>query len=332
MIRRRHGNAFVCCDLCPGRPVLPTPNDEVNPAKCIRCQGDYRWLPVPHPEDHLCDVCRRECPDCQAPSATGGRCLTCQGRCRTCQGSLPERDFTVHAVEPEARKDRKRRWRRHFYPHTAGRDRCDRCLEQAGSRDPLRAVLAAVPDRLLRACGGAYPPEAMRTIWAQLDHRTARQLVERVERRWWTSWSNRPLRRDADERRDGYGPDDVVLWLLAPAGCYAACEDGFDPDDPDLPCPACRGHAALPGPSATRGEPAEDPSRTADRTPAEAVAHRPPMTECTGRDGACGVPVTAPYRQCPACLDWPLCACGYRRYDPARATACPACSSAPDRG
>ncbi|MGI5261473.1 hypothetical protein [Streptomyces angustmyceticus] len=40
-----------------------------------------------------------------------------------------------------------------------------------------------------------------------------------------------------------------------------------------------------------------------DRTPGEAVAYRPPMTECTGRNGACSLPVLPPHTQCPTCLD-----------------------------
>ena len=68
MISRRHQETdLVRCEVCPGRPVLPTVG-EINTGKCIRCQGRDRLLPVPHPEDHLCAVCRRECPDCGAPS------------------------------------------------------------------------------------------------------------------------------------------------------------------------------------------------------------------------------------------------------------------------
>ncbi len=55
---------------------------------------------------------------------------------------------------------------------------------------------------------------------------------------------------------------------------------------------------------AVDGEDEQAPATTpADRTPAEAVAHRP-LRECDGRDGSCG-----------------------RRYDPDRATACAVCST-----
>ncbi|MCC3772676.1 hypothetical protein K6I34_006451 [Streptomyces sp. UNOC14_S4] len=330
MIRNRWtSREAVRCDLCPGRPVLPTPNPEVNPARCIRCQGEYRWLPVPHPDDHLCDVCRRECPDCQAPSPRGGRCLTCQGICRTCRGPLPERGVTVRVRPPEERKDRKRRWEQHFFPHTSRRERCDACLEQSGSRDPLRAVLAAFPDRLLRACDGV-PPQAIAAVRDELGRRTARQLTGRIERRWWGTWASRPLQRAADGKQEGYGPDEVAVWLLAPADCSAGCEDGFSPDNPDWPCPTCRGRTRPPGPSAPATEQDQDEERTrvpaTARTAVEAVAYRPPMNECTGSGGTCGVPVAFPYTQCPACLNWPRCACG-RRYDPDRGTACRTCAA-----
>ncbi|WP_344963024.1 hypothetical protein [Streptomyces thioluteus] len=231
----------------------------------------------------------------------------------------------VEVVEPDRRKDRKRRWQQHFFPQTARRDRCDACLEQAGSHDPLRAVLAAVPDSLLRACGGVLPPSALAAIRDELPYRPARQLADRIERRWWGSWSSRPLQRPAEGKQEGYGPDDVVLWLLTPSECRGGCEDGFVPGRPDTPCPVCRGATRPPGPAAARtGRDVEPTVTAADRTLEQAVAHRPPMAECTGRGGTCGVPVTAPYSQCPACLDWPRCACG-RRYDPAQHAGCRMC-------
>jgi hypothetical protein len=65
MISRRKELDLVRCDACPDRPVLPTVG-EINTSRCIRCQGKDRTLPTPHPEGHLCAVCRRECPDCGA--------------------------------------------------------------------------------------------------------------------------------------------------------------------------------------------------------------------------------------------------------------------------
>ncbi len=68
MISRRYQEDLVRCDACPGRPALPTVG-EVNTSRFIRCQGKDRLLPTPHPEDHLCAPCRRECPDYGAPLA-----------------------------------------------------------------------------------------------------------------------------------------------------------------------------------------------------------------------------------------------------------------------
>ncbi|MFI9240814.1 hypothetical protein [Streptomyces sp. NPDC053079] len=192
-------------------------------------------------------------------------------------------------------------------------------MNQGNSTDPIRAVLAAIPDKLLRACGGVIPRSAMEMIHDELSYRTTRQITARIERRWWNSWASRPLQRATDEKQEGYGPDDVVLWLLAPTPCSARCEDGFSADNPDWPCPACKDstHAAV-----DEAEP--DPAPATDRTPAEAIAYRPPMAECVGKGGTCGVPVAPPHTQCPSCLGWPRCACG-RPYDPDHGEGCRLC-------
>ncbi|HLL34690.1 MAG TPA: hypothetical protein VK545_12540 [Streptomyces sp.] len=328
MISRRHQETdLVRCEVCPGRPVLPTVG-EINTGKCIRCQGRDRLLPVPHPEDHLCAVCRRECPDCGAPSPAGGRCLTCSGRCRTCRGPLPERpQESAVRKESRSRKDHKKtaQWERIYLPRHWWAQQCDACRRAASSPDPVRAVLAALPDKVIRACGGTAPPAVVDTIRAELRHHSAAQLTARIERRWWGGWTHRPLHREPDEHQDGYRPDDVARWLLAPPPCPARCDDGWMPGDPDTPCPTCR--TQRPQPSVAVGSDDEQaPAATpADRTPAEAIAHRP-LRECDGRDGTCGRPVAAPYTTCPSCLDWPRCACG-RRHDPDRATTCDACST-----
>ncbi|GAA4694553.1 hypothetical protein GCM10023324_56620 [Streptomyces youssoufiensis] len=327
MISRRSGNrTIVRCDLCPGQPALPTPNEDVSTAKCIRCQDDNRWLPVPHPDDHLCSVCRRECPVCRSVTTGGGVCLTCQALCRTCRRPLPARpDLQVRVVEPGNRKDRKRRWSRHFFLNAKGRDQCDACLDATRSPDPLRAVLAALPDKAVRACGGGIPPAVVDTLRAELRRRTVRQLGDRIERRWWNRWASLPLHRDESDDQPGYRPDDVMLWLVTPTPCPGGCEDGFVLDNPDRICSICRGtsltHLADEG-----GEDAQPlPQPAAARTPAEAIAYRPPVTECTGKGGTCGVPVAPPHTQCPSCSNWPRCACG-RRHNPAH-DACRTCSS-----
>ncbi|UJB44874.1 hypothetical protein [Streptomyces sp. A1-5] len=326
--------AIVRCDQCPGQPTLPTHREETDPRRCVRCQGEHRWLPQPHPEDHLCQVCRRECPTCQAPTRDGQRCRTCRGMCRTCSTPLPDRgspaDQVVH-VAPQRRKDHRHRWALTFFPRTWDWDQCDACQDAGTAGDPVRAVLAALPDKVIRACGGAVPPTVMDTIHTELQNRTPRQLAARVERRWWGSWAGRPLQRAAEANQEGYRPDDVAVWLLAPTVCAGRCEDGWrladQPGRDDAPCTVCRGGRLL----APRREPDDaeelEPGSAANRTTAEAVAYRPPMRECTGQDGACGVPVAAPHTRCPACADWPWCACHRRRYDPHKTTACSACST-----
>ncbi|WP_244409929.1 hypothetical protein [Streptomyces albofaciens] len=144
-----------------GRPVLSTHREETDTRRCVRCQGEHRWLALPHPEDHLCAVCRRECPGCQAPTSDGERCRACRDRCRTCAGPLPQRPeyaSGITHVEPGKRKDRRRKWARTYFPRSWDRDQCDACQTAASAKDPLRAVLAALPDKLVLACGGGVPP------------------------------------------------------------------------------------------------------------------------------------------------------------------------------
>ncbi|MEV8057158.1 hypothetical protein AB0P37_11665 [Streptomyces antimycoticus] len=340
ILHRNTDRPTIRCDQCPGRPILPTHRDDTDTRKCVRCQGEHRWLPQPHPDDHLCAVCRRECPVCQAATTEeeGRPCRACQDRCRTCSAPLPARPAsaeTITRVEPEQRKD-KHRWARTFYPRAW--DQCDACQRTASSADPVRTVLAALPDKLLRACGGGVPPAVLQTIHDELLRQPAARLTARIERRWWTTWASRPLERKADED-DGYQPDDVAVWLLAPTPCAGRCEDGWSPAPPDRPteddqpCSVCRGGWLLPG----RGP---DPHKNNDdgpndsqtqsaptvtnRTPAQAVSYRPPHRECEGRGGTCGLPVADPYTQCPTCLEWPRCTCGHH-YDPTTGDACKTC-------
>ncbi len=232
----------VRCPTCPDHPVLQAP-EETDTRRCIRCQGEHRWLREPHPADHLCDVCRSECPRCDAPAGPGlgGLCRACAGRCRDCGGPLPERatDTTVVTAPPLAAGDRSRV----LFPSTWTKSLCDRCLhDRPRNPDPeqrLVQVTRALPAKLLRACGGRAPARAVHAIRSELERVGVRRLTERVERRWWQQWSDRPLRRGADEDTEGYGPDDVAYWLVAPHTCAAGCEDGWTPGDPDRPCPVC---------------------------------------------------------------------------------------------
>ncbi|MFE9007440.1 hypothetical protein ACFYOY_35875 [Streptomyces sp. NPDC007875] len=343
IVHRNSNQPIVRCDQCPGRPILATHREDTDTRKCVRCQGDHRWLAPPHPEDHLCEVCRRECPVCQAATdeEEGGICRACQGRCRTCSAPLPARPAsaeTITRVEAGQRKDQHRRWARTYYPRAW--DQCDTCQRTAPAADPVRAVLTALPAKLLRACGGGVPPAVLQTTRDELLRQPAARLTARIERRWWTTWANRPLERKADAGEDGYRPDDVAVWLLAPTPCAGRCEDGWYPAPPDRPaeddqpCSVCRGGWLLPGRGPSPHNPDNDQSgddqthassAAADRTPAQAVVYRPPHRECEGRGGTCGRPVADPYTQCPTCLGWPGCGCG-APYDPTKGDACRTCS------
>nr|WSX25558.1 hypothetical protein OG690_38390 [Streptomyces tubercidicus] len=343
-LRPSTDRAIVYCERCPDHPVLPTHFEDADTRRCIRCQGQHRWLPEPHPADHLCKPCQRECPNCQATTPRGGRCRACQGLCRTCDTPLPARpeyaDGISH-VAPEKRKDHHRKWEQTFFPRSWDLDQCDACQHAADAVDPVRAVLACLPNKLLRACGGGVSASVIHTIQDELTYQLVPRLTARVERRWWTTWANRPLERPAQAGQDGYTPDDVALWLLTPTPCDGRCEDGWHPASPDQPsaddrpCSVCNGGWLLPGRHPERNDPDDYPDTVdgeatpltaADRTPTEAIAYRPPVQECDGRGGTCGVPVTAPYTQCPACLDWPWCNCR-RRYDPNQGERCRTCSA-----
>lgn len=344
MPNRSAHRAVVRCGQCPGHPVLPAHDEDTDTRRCVRCQGEHRWLPLPHPDNHLCMVCRRECPGCQAlTGATDGRkCRACQGICRTCSTPLPRRgdpkDALVH-IEPASRKDRRRRYTKTIFPRSWGWDLCTACRGAQTSAEPVRAVLAALPDKVVRACGGNVPPSVIDALHTELQRgETTDHLTARIERRWWNGWASRPLHREGDRYSDGYRPDDVALWLVVPTSCSGRCEDGWhraghdQPDQDDTPCGTCRGgrlltHTHTTVASESEADEAAVPGApVAARSLGDAVTYRPPMRECTGRDGACGVPVADPYTQCPSCLDWPLCACS-RRYDPDQAAACRMCTS-----
>ncbi len=289
IVHRNSNQPIVRCDQCPGRPILATHREDTDTRKCVRCQGEHRWLSQQHPEDHLCEVCRRECPMCQAATdEESGICRACQGRCRTCSSPLPPRPAsaeTITRVEAGQRKDKHRRWARTYYPRAW--DQCDACQRTAPTADPVRAVLTALPDKLLRACGGGVPPAVLQTIHDELLRQPAARLTARIERRWWTTWANRPLEREADDGKDGYRPDDVAVWLLAPTPCAGRCEEGWHPAPPerpaddDQPCSVCRGGWLLPGRGSSPHNADNDQSR--GRTEAGPVQGRGPYPGPSGR-------------------------------------------------
>lgn len=227
----------VRCPTCPDHPALDAPAD-VDVRKCVRCQGDHRWLPLPHPTDHLCEVCRSECPRCDAPAGPGrgGLCVACQGICRECGAPLPDRSAepAVVTVPPVKKGGRERV----FFSSTLAKTLCDNCRH--GRVDRERLVVRAFPQKLLRACGGTVPHRAMQIVRAELEYLPPRRLTERVERRWWQQWANRPLNGSEADDAEAYGPDDVAVWLIVPHSCPARCEDGWLPENPDAQCPTCR--------------------------------------------------------------------------------------------
>ncbi|MEU7179900.1 MULTISPECIES: hypothetical protein [Streptomyces] len=341
-LRYATDRAIVVCDRCPGQPVLPTHDQDTDTRRCVRCQGKDRWLPEPHPDDHLCKVCKRECPGCRAATSRGGLCRACKGLCSTCGAPVPERpDYaeSIKHVKPEDRKDHRHKWSRTYFPQSWNWNRCGDCQEAASSKSavgPVRRVLAALPEPVLRACGGSVPPTTVDIIQHELQWLTPAQLAARIERRWWRRWAASPLHRTPGPGQGAYQPDDVATWLVAPTECAGRCEDGWllaPPERPDLddtPCRICRGGRLLTAPHehhAVQDDEDTEQRSAADRTPAEAVSYRPPMAECTGKGGACGLPVAPPHTQCPSCLNWPWCSCRQCRYDPSRATACRTCSA-----
>ncbi|WP_037866861.1 hypothetical protein [Streptomyces sp. NRRL S-1868] len=330
----------IRCGTCPGAPILPTHDREHKDHLCARCQNPGRELPVPHPADHLCPQCRRECPACHAPTLDGRLCRSCASRCRTCGGPVPERPAASppETVPAGRRKDRNHRWDRHLYARPALQEQCETCRQNTTeNRDPVTTVLAAMPGQIVRACHGRIPAAVIDTVRSELRSREPLQLAARIERRWWTTWAHRPLQRKASDDHEGWGPDDVALWLVTATACAGRCEDGWHPaphERPDLddtPCTTCQGGRLLahraPSHDHDEGEPDPRPATAADRSLTEAVTYRATTRECTGRDGACGVPVAEPHTLCPACADWPWCpVCQRRRHNPA-APACQMCAA-----
>lgn len=136
-------------------------------------------------------------------------------------------------------RDRASRRPRILLPDPGLADLCEACRTR-GSRDPVQTVLKALPEPVIRACGGRLPALLLETVRAELAHRSPAQLAERAERRWWTYWSNQPLRQKPTKHNPGHSPDHVAYWLISPTYCPEHCEDGFQPHDPAVPCTTCR--------------------------------------------------------------------------------------------
>ncbi|MFB7896070.1 hypothetical protein ACFC1B_07045 [Streptomyces xiamenensis] len=154
--------AVVQCARCPDAPVLASPDPLINTDKCVRCQ--HRRLPEPHPEEHLCAVCRRECPRCGGPTAAGGPCRSCKSQCRTCgrpisQGPAPEVRREFADPEPEQPTPA----RPLITPGQADPTPADDAEYPQVVRDHLKALQVISPDAAERARAAAksmYGPNA----------------------------------------------------------------------------------------------------------------------------------------------------------------------------
>lgn len=269
----------VRCSVCPGQPVLPGRPD-ADLRRCLRCQGRDRFLPVPHPLDHLCEVCRSECPGCGAPTGPGGggMCRACRRLCVRCLTPLPPLAGEQAVVErvragPPPSGGREARTVV-LVPATRGRLLCPACRgDQAAG--PEHRVLLALPDPVLRACGGTAPAAVFRVIRSELLVRTASQLADRIERRWHNRWSHLPLHRTDDGTgQGGYGPDDVARWLVEPGRCTGGCEDGWMPGSGE-PCPLCQPPPRPPRPAVAPSAVAADMAATARDAIRRSKAARP---------------------------------------------------------
>ncbi|WP_030272957.1 hypothetical protein [Streptomyces sp. NRRL B-24484] len=111
---------------------------------------------------------------------------------------------------------------------------------QAGPQGQYPAVwvAGAYPSVLLAVLGqhGGIPQAMRESILRQLHegHRSPAELRERIERRWWSTYSHLPA-GDIAERAD-----EIALALVAAPPCsIARCEDGWHLDA-DRGCPQCR--------------------------------------------------------------------------------------------
>jgi hypothetical protein len=107
---------------------------------------------------------------------------------------------------------------------------------QSPGQSPAVWVLQAMPSPLTEVLAkrGGVPHNVLRLAEQQLQYRTAVELRERIERRWFKFFSNLT------------GPElgqrgDKIAWdLLTPGDCSSPnCEDGWLRDDSGS-CPQCR--------------------------------------------------------------------------------------------
>lgn len=161
----------LVCTGCPGNPAVEVyrgvPGAAAPPTQdvrvCVRCQD--RPLKLPHPPDHLCSVCRRECPYCDRPTATGGICRACRRACLVCAQPLD---------------------------HDGSDQWCGRCRMTRETGDPFLKVVSAFPGPLARACRYRYTTDVAREIHEQIRRHGVARIIDRMHRRWFERWARTP--------------------------------------------------------------------------------------------------------------------------------------------
>lgn len=189
-------------------------SDHCNTVLCCRCQ--QRSWTTQQGSERLCGPCAaccRECGRAPAPYLDGlhdGVCSDCRGLCAYCRKPLPD----IGACEC-------RQWK------------------QRPGGDPIGFVLQGFPAPLLQALGHRVPRTLPDILYGELEHRTAAQLLDRVERRWSNRWSHAIHERDEENRRR-WAPQEIAEALVSPGRCgNRACEDGYLLTD-GAPCPYCQ--------------------------------------------------------------------------------------------
>ncbi|MFG3497759.1 hypothetical protein [Streptomyces sp. NPDC047928] len=185
----------------PGRHSGAAHHTYCNSDLCCRCQ-QRSWTTGVGGERLCgpCAACCRECGRAPAPhldGLDGGICSACRGLCGRCRAPLPAN----------------------------GRCSC-RAWRQRAGQDPVSYVLQAFPQPLLQALGHRVPRSLHELVHQELAHRTADQLLDRVERRWYTRWAH-ALHEKGEDGRRLWSAQAVAEQLLTRGPCAdLGCEDG----------------------------------------------------------------------------------------------------------
>ena len=115
---------------------------------------------------------------------------------------------------------------------------------------------------------GGVSPEVRRTLLEQLRVRSVDQMRERLCRRWFAGPAHLSWKRVGEQC------DDILLSLVADAGCTDRdCEDGWLREH-DRPCSVCRPPRADFRPDTVQWRPS--PNTTGTRVPARPLSDPPP--------------------------------------------------------